>query len=329
MAKEVSIKSTKNELFEAYNEALEKIKELKSADRKVEKKKEEEKKIVEAVVEHSPETIIKLLGEIKLRTAKAIDEIGETLIAEYRKLTELQQAIEIEKKYLEEIFDIKAGADSLSALLLAQKEKKEAFELEIEAKRIQWKQEQENYEIQKKDRDMQIKKEREREQEEYNYNLKLQRKKDADQYAVQKLELEKELINKKAAIEKELAEREALVTAREKEFAELKAKVESFPAELDNVIKGTEKSVTEKIELKYKHQAELSSKEIEGERKLNKQMIASFESKIKEQEELIRQLTQKANDAGIQIQNIAIKAIEGASLQRSFSVPHDKDSSKS
>lgn len=237
-------------------------------------------------------------------------------------------ANDIEKKYLEEIFNIKVGADSLSALLQAQKEKKEAFEQEMEAKRIQWKQEQENYELQKKERDAQIKKERESEQEEYNYNLKLQRKKDADQYAAQKLEFEKELANKKAAVEKELAEREALVTAREKEFAELKAKVEAFPSELDRVIKETEKFVTEKIELKYKHQAELASKEIEGERKLNKQMIASFESKIKEQEELIRQLTQKANDAGIQVQNIAIKAIEGASLQRSFSGPHEKDSSK-
>lgn len=328
MAKEVSIKSTKNELLEAYNEALEKIKELKSTDRKVEKKKEEEKKIIESAIEQSPETIIKSLGEIKLGTVKAIDGIGETLIAEHRKLTELQQAIDIEKKYLEEIFDLKAGADSLSALLQAQKEKKESFEQEIEAKRIQWKQEQENYEFQKKERDAQIKKEREREQEEYNYNLKLQRKKDADQYAAQKLELEKELANKKAAVEKELAEREALVTAREKEFAELKAKVEAFPVELDKGIKETEKSVTEKIELKYKHQAELAAKEIEGERKLNKQMIASFESKIKEQEDLIRQLTQKANDAGIQVQNIAIKAIEGASPQRSFSGPHEKDSSK-
>jgi len=271
---------------------------------------------------------IKSLGDIKLGTVRAIDGIGETLIAEHRKLAEFQQATEIEKKYLEEIFDIKVGADSLSALLQAQKEKKELFEQEMEAKRIQWKQEQENYENQKKERDAKIKKEREREQEEYNYNLKLQRKKDADQYAAQKLELEKELANKKATVEKKLAEREALVTAREKEFAELKAKVESFPAELDRVIKETEKSVTEKIELKYKHQAELASKEIEGERKLNKQMLASFENKIKEQEELIRQLTQKANDAGIQVQNIAIKAIEGASTQRSFSGPHEKDSSK-
>ncbi|MBU2447216.1 MAG: hypothetical protein KJ666_16810 [Bacteroidetes bacterium] len=58
MAKEVSIKSTKNELLEAYNEALETIKGLKSTDRKVEKKKEEEKKIVESAIEHSPENII-------------------------------------------------------------------------------------------------------------------------------------------------------------------------------------------------------------------------------------------------------------------------------
>jgi len=57
-------------------------------------------------------------------------------------------------------------------------------------------------------------------------------------------------------------------------------------------------------------------KEVEGERKLNQQIIAALEKKIKEQEELIHQLTEKANEAGRQVQDIAIKAIEGASMQR-------------
>jgi hypothetical protein len=41
-----------------------------------------------------------------------------------------------------------------------------------------------------------------------------------------------------------------------------------------------------------------------------------LESKIGEQDDLIKQLTQKANEAGLQVQSIAIKAIEGASSQR-------------
>jgi len=56
----------------------------------------------------------------------------------------------------------------------------------------------------------------------------------------------------------------------------------------------------------------------EGERKLNKQVVSALEAKIKEQEAYIRQLTQKTDQAGQQVQNIALKAIEGASSQRIF-----------
>jgi len=38
--------------------------------------------------------------------------------------------------------------------------------------------------------------------------------------------------------------------------------------------------------------------------------------KIKEQEEFIRQLTHKTDEAGTQVQTIALKALEGASFHR-------------
>lgn len=337
MSKEVSLRSSKNEILDAYNELLAKIKELKIADRKVEKKKEDEEKIVESAIQSSDEKILKGLTDVKLEIVKRVDSIGEQLMNEHKKLSELQQAIEIEKKYLDEIYEIKVNVDSLSALLAAQKEKKAAFEIEMQEKReqfdeemlekkLQWRQEQDNYELQKKERDAQLKKDRQREDEEYNYNLQLKRKKDADIYDAHKAVLEKELAEKKTAVEKELAERETAITSKEKEFTELKVKVDSFPVELERVKKETEKFVTERIEFTYKHNAELSSKEIDGERKLNKQIIVSLEAKIKEQEELIKQLTQKANESGLQVQAIAIKAIEGASSQRVFSVGHEKSS---
>jgi hypothetical protein len=205
--------------------------------------------------------------------------------------------------------------------------KQAAFEEEISQKKLQWKIEQENYENQKKERDTQLKKDRLREEEEYNYNLQLKRKKDTDAYAEQKANLDKELIDKRNAAEKDLSEREADIASKEKEFTELKTKVEQFPLIVENTRKETEKSAVEKIEFKYKHEAELAQKEIEGERNLNKQMILSLENKIKEQSEQIKQLTLKANDAGLQVQTIAIKAIEsagGVSAQRIFTQNYEK-----
>ena len=327
--KDVSVKSTKNEILQAYNELLTKVKEERPFDRKEERKRDEEKKIIKAASENSVEKIVKGLAEIKLEIGTALDTLEERLIKEFKKLTELQQVIEVEQKELEEIHEIKVNADSLAALLKAQKEKgsqfdkemeekREAFESEMVQKRLQWKKEQEDYDLSKKERDMKVKKEREREEEEYNYALQLKRKKDNDVYEARKAALEKELKEKKDAVEKELSEREALVTARESELNELKARVAEFPAQIEKAIKETEKSVIERLEFKYKHEAELATKEIEGERKLNKQVVSALEAKIKEQDAYIRQLNQKTDQAGQQVQTIAIKAIEGASSQRIF-----------
>ena len=122
----------------------------------------------------------------------------------------------------------------------------------------------------------------------------------------------------------------ALDEVSEKLTSEFKSKVDQFPNELENTIQETEKSVIDRIELKYKHQSEIAQKEMEGERNLNKQMILSLENKIKEQADQVKQLTQKVNDSGQQVQTIAIKAIEstagGTVAQRMFSQNYEKHS---
>jgi hypothetical protein len=327
MTKTISDKNTKTEILEAYNDMLEKMKEQKAADTKVIKKEVEEKEIVKKASQHSVEGIVKNMADLKLEIIKSMDSLGERLITEFKKLTELRQAIEVETKTIEDIYNIKVEAESLTALIAAQRDKRIAFEAEMEQKKadfdndmtqkkLLWKKEQDDFEFAKKERETQSKKERQREEEDYLYNLQLKRKKEADVYEENAANLEKELTEKKAAFEKEFIERESSLSAREKELAELKARVDLFPKELEKAIKDAEKSVTERLNFTHSHEAELASKEIEGDRKLYQQKIAALESKIGEQDDLIKQLTQKANEAGLQVQSIAIKAIEGASSQR-------------
>ena len=123
---------------------------------------------------------------------------------------------------------------------------------------------------------------------------------------------------------KDIQEREKTLTSKETELKELKAAVEKFPEEMNKTRVETENRVKKEIEISYKHKADLASKEIEGERKLAKQVIASLESKIKEQAELIAQLSQKADEEGEKAQQIAVKAIEGASMQHIPRVEYEK-----
>ena len=325
MAAELSTRNTKNEILEAYNELLKKVKEQKPLDRQAEKEKTEKKDIVETAAQNSVEKIVKDLAELKLAIGKSLDSVEEQLIGEFKKLNNTRRAIEIEQKNLEDIHEIRAEADSLAALLLAQKEKKQAFETEMEQKRdvfeetmadakLAWKKEQDELERGRKEREEQNKKARQREEEEYAYNLQLERKKDQDAYAERKSIQEKELEQKRQELEKSWSERESALAAREQELASLRQRVEAFPHELDQAVVAAEQAITDKLEFKYSYEAQMLAKENEGEKKLSQQIIASLQAKIKEQDEHIRQLTQKANEAGLQVQNIAVKAIEGASV---------------
>ena len=63
---------------------------------------------------------------------------------------------------------------------------------------------------------------------------------------------------------------------------------------------------------------ELSKKEMEGERKLYQQKIEAKENKIKEIEQQIANMTMTAQQAGHQVKEIAVKAIEGASVRGNY-----------
>jgi hypothetical protein len=316
MAKELTTKSSKNELLDAYNELLEKIQGASITDVKTQREKEGREELVKTVATGSAGKIVKSLADLKISIASALDSVEDSLLNEFKNLTKLQEAIGIEDKNLENLYQIKVNVDSLAALLLAQKEKKQEFETELNERKELWEKEKKEYEIFRKEEDLQQKKQRQREEEEYNYNLKLQRKKDQDLYEAKKILQETELAEKKSKIEKELTEREQILAVKELEFKDLKVKVESFSKELEKAIAETEKTITEKIELKYKHQSDLLNKEIEGERKLNEQLIASLRAKIKEQETLVTQLTTKADTATQQVKDIAVKVVEGAANQK-------------
>jgi len=330
MEKEITSKSNKNDILDAYNEALSKIKELQSQDRQVEKKRVDEKVIVQTASQTSVEKIVKGLADIKSSVVNSLDNLESKLIDEFKKLTNIQQAINIETKALDDIHAIKINADSLTALLFAHKEKREqfdsemkikteAFEFEITQKRQQWKKEQETLESLRKEEETKLKKDRQRELDEYNYILQLTKKKDNDSYQEKKAALEKELMVRKETFEKDFVQRETFIASKEVELNELRAKAETFPAELAKAVSDTEKQLKERLEITYKHEAALSSKEIEGERNLNKQTIASMENKIKEQDAMLKQLMQKVDEASKQVREIAVKAIEGASTFRDHS----------
>jgi hypothetical protein len=327
---DVSEKSKKNEILDAYHEALQQIKNLKGEGKQGEKKEQKKKEVLESAAQHTVDGIVKDIATLKLGVARWLEEVEGQLLNEHKKLTTLQQAIVMQSGEVEEIHEVKVTADTLTALSQAQKQTKEKFEREMAEqrtffeqemlqKRTLWRKEKEEVEALRKEQETQQKKLRQREEEEYVYKRDLGRQKEQDQYVAQKQLLEKELADKKESLEKNFKEREANIVLKEQEWQNLQGQVETFPAKLQQEVEAVEKAVTDRLQFEHQYRVKLTQKEVEGERKLHQQMIAALEAKIAQQEQQITALTEKASYAGQQVQEIAVKAIEGASRQISYS----------
>lgn len=271
--------------------ALREIKDLKKQS-KVELKKEQDKQeIIKHASSNSIEQVVTDLTGLKLNIAKVLEDLENQLLTEHKKLSSLNQAIIFQKNELEELHEIKVTADSLTALLQAQKIKEEIFQQEVTEqrnnfeqdifqKRAAWKREQEETILSWKEQEALQKKIRQHEEEDYIYKRDLERQKESDQYLMQKQLLEKDLADKKLLFEKIFSERETNILVKEQELEQLKIKVEAFPKKLQETIQETEKSITEHLQFKYAYESKLTQKEIEGERKLHQQMISALENKI-------------------------------------------------
>ena len=345
MEPEISLKNTKNEILAAYDDVLKKIQNQKTSEPKQVQEEKRQVEVIKKASENSTEGIVTGITALKLNVAKELDKLSEQLTAEFKKLEDIQSAIRLEKLNLEELYQVTASADSLAAMLQAQKEKKalfesemaekrsafdekmkgdkqsfdekistenESFETSMKAQKELWKTEQLKWAEQQKEIKEKSDKDRKREEEEYAYNLKLTRKKESDIFEEKKTSQEKELTEKKTTFDKEIARREAEVVAAENELKELRTKNAAFPAETEKAVAAAVKSATDKLQAEFRFEKELTAKQTEGEIKLKEQTIETLRSKIKDMEAVISEMSKKAATAEISVKDIAMKAIESS-----------------
>ena len=337
MEQKISIKNTKNQIMDAYNELLKKLQTQKAEEPKKMRQQQQKLELTEQAKKLSNEGIVKGIADLKVAVSDELDKLAGKFTTEYKKFEELQKAIDIEKQNLEDLYQLSANTDSLAVMLLAQTEKREQFEqemaqrkqeltdkinaekekheAEMAEKRAIWKKEQADHQLMTKEEAANKEKERQREEEEYLYNLKITRKKETDLYEEKKQKQEKEIAEKKIAFEKEFAERKTAIEEAEAELVELRKKSQTFPTEMEKAVNEAIKSTTEKLETAHKFEIQLREKEVEGELKLKDQTISALNVKIKEMEANIKEMSQKTTKAETSVKDIAMKAIESSSAK--------------
>ena len=329
MEKKVTPTSTKTEILKAYNELLNKIQDSKQDNPIAEQEKKIKETTVATASELTDEKIIGQISSLKLTLNSTLDKIEDDLAAEYQRLLKIREAIVIEDQRLKDFYQINAGADSLAAILAAQKEKKEEFEQEMSLRKSEFEEqlrteklnrdkEAKVYEEKRKEAEESVKKLRSREEEEYQYNLQMARKKDKDQYEQKKSVLDKELAEKKASFENEISAREQSVASAEKELAELRLKAEKFPSELEKAVLSSIKETTSQLDKEHKFEKQLLLKDHDGDMKLKNQQIESLLAKIKDLETQLKQAYSKAENAENNTKEITLKAIQSSGQIKIF-----------
>jgi len=344
-AKKLSITNTKQEMLDTYNDLLAQLEEKRESDATPEQKIVEKavKQVVAVADGLTADSILSNISGLKAEVGKVLTNLSDRLEQESGRYEAVKKAIIEKDKELAEIYEIQKAASSLSALIEAQNFKKDQFEAdmaerketlsgEIEETRVEWQKEKAQHTADVKEQDAAEAKKRAREKEEYDYALQRERQSLRDAFETEKngLNEEKERLEREIALrreqsDREFSEREQAISRQEQELADLRARVAAFPKELETTVAREVTLAVDKAQMEAKFKLELLQKEFEGERNVLESKIASFELLVKDQSVRISSLAEQVEKSYVQVQAIAVKAVEGSAAKPVlFSTPQQK-----
>jgi hypothetical protein len=333
--KKLSTTNTKQEMLDAYNDLLSHMEEKRESDATPEQKVAEKavKQVVEVADSLTTDGIIRDISGLKVEVGKVLANLSDRLEQETGRYEAIKRAITGKEKELAEIYEIQKAASSLSALIEAQNLKKEEFESdmadrkealtrEVEETRLEWQKERAQRTADLKEQDAAEAKKRTREKEEYDYNLQRERQAAKDAFEKEradmeeeKARIEREIVLRREQSEREFSEREQAIACQEQELVDLRSQLVAFPKELETTVAREVKQAVERVKSEAENKLTLAAKESEGERNVYETRISALEIKVRDQAEQVARLTAQTEKAYTQVQDIAVKAVEGSAAK--------------
>lgn len=270
------------------------------------------------------------LEEIKDNFGGAVGNLSEQLIAEATQLESIRQAIATEKSELETLHQLTDIEESTIDLLLSQYQitareynenyshQQEQDEAEIITLRQAWTKEQENHRrVFAAEKEACIQSQM-REKSEYEYNLDKERDFAEAEYEQEKKAWASDLVETRQTLEEEWHKRETAILNQEQEYATAKEKVVAYESQLQAKIKQGREEGKGIGSYQAKTKSDLRNKEIIGSKQNYELKIESLEQTIRHQATRINKLSQQLDSSLKQVQDLAVKAIEGTANRNSF-----------
>jgi hypothetical protein len=264
------------------------------------------------------EGVVQRISALGLDVSKALAGLSEQLAAEVERLNTIREAVAIEEKELERLHKLDVAATALDQLVDEYSRRKQELEQEIEAQRAAWEEESRTAERERKEAEENLKKQRQREIEDYEYKKALERKKAQDKYEEEQRIQERKNQEKQEVLEKGWQQREAALKEREEELARLRKESEQFPSRLQKEVERAAEEAARQAEVRFEQQTLVMKKDAEADKRLAELRIKTLEDLVAQQSAQIAALEKQLAEAKKQVQEIAVKAIEGASGARAL-----------
>lgn len=329
---EVSASSTKKDLLDAYLQAKALLDEKAGAELKPEQMLAE-KRAAETITTADAlgeQGVVQTISELKMRTGRLLSELAQNLETETVRYAKLKEAIALKQAELDEIYEIGQAAQSLAALIEANKQKRQSFEAEmsqrkqfmeeeIRSQKSIWEKEKAEHLAAVKEQEAEEKKTRDRQREEFAYAFKREQELARNSQKDLQEKIDKELAARRESLEKELMARESAVAEREKAAADqegamaaLRLQVENFSRELTEKVDRAVQETTVRLQGEAKLREALLQKEAEGIQNVLKARLEAQEKQLAEQAGRVKILTEQQEKAYGKVQEIAVKAVEGS-----------------
>jgi hypothetical protein len=273
--------------------------------------------------ELSDHGVVRSIGELKSSVGKMLGELSDRLEEQVARYTQVQRAIAAKDQELREIYEIQRSASTLTALIEAQDKQraqaeqelaaaKEELEREVLQARAEWEQEKKERELEIKEREAIEQKRREREKEEYRYTFTREQQQARDQFADETGKAQREWDVRKTQMEQELADRQRAAEKAEQELNDLRQAVAAHPKDVESAVAKAGKETTARLQQESTAREQLLRQEFDGQKNVQSTRIAALEQQVKEQSERMTALLAQSEKAYTQVQEIAVRAIEGS-----------------
>lgn len=270
---------------------------------------------------YTPDNIIKGLGTLQLTFADTLTQWSKKLQDESEKRSQIEEAIEIEKKRLKNLHQVKLAADALY-LLKQEHESKLAEITEAHQKRMElmansrkedetfWQKETELFEKEVKESEERTKKTRLQEEELFEYDLQRNIQLATDAFEAQKKQTHRKLAQQKAEKEKAWTAREEVLAEKDEKHQRNLVLIAEFDEKLKNEVKKSREKGANEATKEGKAVAELMDREETANTQIFAEQIEDLKLNVEAGKIEVDNLTAQLKHALEQVQSLSLRAFD-------------------